>query len=500
MAHFVVKDIPQVYQRALKLHADGKLEEAHRLYNEIIALRPNIAEVHYQVGRIAHQVRDYPTAVAAFTNARRLKPREAAILRERATTNTDAGNLDEAIADWVELVELSGKSADFYFQIGLLYQRKGEFDSADKFMRKALRLSPGNGQIYRGWLQARKLKKGDPLIAEMLKAHADKSVTGLSRAQLCFALAKAMEEIGQTDKVFRFLNEGNRLYANHAPVDRKKKERETERRLASLETLDYSGPAPVLDNESFGPIFVAGLPRSGTTLVEQILVSHSLVSGAGETSIVPRMVHHLLRAGPHGPWKPAGEITESEAAAFRDLLRKELFRVSRFSGHLVTDKTITNYMYIGLIKKLVPNARVILVRRDPRDQLLSMYRNVFGENSHLHAYDLEDLAHHYHEFTRYVEFWRERCSHLFTEVVYEDLVNDPEVQSRKLIAAAGLEWEDACLNFHETKRDVKTLSIHQVRQPMYKSSAKAWEKYADDLKPLTEALERYGVLDWHYKT
>ena len=499
MASIAVKDIPQLYQKAMKLQSSGRLKEAHEIYNEIVAVRPQTAEAHFQIGRIAREVKDFNVAVSALNRALDLKRSEPIILLELAVTLADAGQTEEAIRAYTELSRLRPKDHENQMQLAVLHQRAGRFEESEKHFRKALRLSPGNGIIYRAWLQGKKLKKGEPIINEMLAAHRDPLIQGRLRADLCFALAKAFEDTKQTDKVFRFLNEGNRIIAEAFPFNQEDFEEEFDETIRIQATFKWREESPPLDNDTFGPIIVTGLPRSGTTLVEQIIASHSMVEGAGEISILSKLLRLALKDDHTKGWKQRLELKDTQYEAFPRLVEKEFRKRVEFAN-LVTDKTISNFRYIGLIKELIPNARIIVVRRDPRDQLFSIYKNVFAENTHTYAYNLESLALYYRKFVDNIEFWREQMPDAFTEISYEELVNDPEVQSRKLIAAAGLEWEDACLDFHKTKRDVKTLSIHQVRQPMYKSSARAWEKYADDLKPLTDALERHGVLDWHYKT
>ena len=155
----------------------------------------------------------------------------------------------------------------------------------------------------------------------------------------------------------------------------------------------------------------------------------------------------------------------------------------------VTDKSIMSYKRMGMLKAAMPNCKIIVVRRDPRDNLLSIYRNKFQEGRHLYSYSLTDLAHFYKQFERLIDFWRQKMPEGFMEIQYEDLIDDPEKHARALIDYCDLEWEDDCLNFHKTKRRVKTLSLYQVRQPIYKSSLKAWQRYEEHLQPLFEALK-----------
>ena len=158
----------------------------------------------------------------------------------------------------------------------------------------------------------------------------------------------------------------------------------------------------------------------------------------------------------------------------------------------LTDKSIFTFQHIGPLARALPNARFIVVRRDPRDTLLSIYKNKFAEGTHGYGNDMETLARFYDEFDRTITFWRERVPNWFTEVSYEALVSDPEVEAKKLIAAAGLEWEDACLNFHKSKSKVQTLSVYQVRQPINTNSVSGWRRFEEDLKPMLDQLRKDG--------
>ena len=167
-----------------------------------------------------------------------------------------------------------------------------------------------------------------------------------------------------------------------------------------------------------------------------------------------------------------------------------------FDGkEVLTDKAINSYRYIGFYKKVLPETKIIVVRRDPMDNLFSIYKNSFIRGTHLYSYSLEGLAETYINFRKFLVQWEELCPGSFYQIKYEDLVDNTEEEARKLVAAAGLEWEDACLEFYKNERSVRTLSVYQVRQPIYKSSVKSWERYKDHLEPLRQMLEDAGVLD-----
>jgi hypothetical protein len=260
--------------------------------------------------------------------------------------------------------------------------------------------------------------------------------------------------------------------------------------IADLKTMFQGFDPAAFQDRGFtdaAPIFVTGMPRSGTTLVEQIIASHSTVTGGGEIGKARVEALNFMADGEGGvskimdmidaPWDTLGQRIDREYhKLFPDADR-------------ITDKAIQTYTIMGLIKAAMPNAKFIVVRRDPRDNLLSIYKNQVVDGTHKYACDLGDLGAYYKTFVDMIDFWHEKMPGDFYEIQYEDLIADPEPQARALIAACDLEWEDACMNFHQNKREVKTLSVYQVRQPIYSSSVQAWKKYETELQPLIEALK-----------
>lgn len=366
-------------------------------------------------------------------------------------------------------------------------QTLGQFDEAVAMFRRSIEVDPTNGESYRQVIASYRVEPGDKLLADMLELYDSGTLNDTARMNMAFAIAKGLEDIKDYGNVFRYLNEGNALVRKMHPYSITSRLREVEAFKRELDQLDYhatriEGTSPI------APIFVTGMPRSGTTLVEQIISSHSTVTGGGELSAMAAACNQLLRYAHSG-----GPLTklQPEIAKIGHVYAEYL--AERFPGAArVTDKAISTFNYIGLIRLALPNARFVVVRRDPRDNLLSIYKNKFPDGTHGYAYDLKDLAAYYGTFVEMIEFWRERVPDWFYEVQYEALVSNPEEETRKLIAACGLEWEDACLSFHENKRKVQTLSVYQVRQPISKGSVKSWQRYEKELEPMLEILRKDG--------
>lgn len=377
---------------------------------------------------------------------------------------------------------------------GTLLQTSGDFDGAERALRQSLALAPTDGELFRGFIVGHKVKPGDPIVAQMQAAMARPDLTERSRLSFAFALGKALEDQKDYAAAFPYIRQGNEIARKLHPFDMATRLAEVAAVQSAMRGVDWAGTR--IDGTSNGaPIFVTGMPRSGTTLVEQIIASHSRVTGAGEVALLQSACQKLIFSRPdrYDDARPLSDIPPSDIAALgHDFLRQ---MGERFPGaDIITDKSITTYMYIGLVKLALPNARIVVVRRDPRDTLLSIYKNRFPEGTHLYAYDLRDLAEYYATFVDMVSFWRSQTPDWFTEISYETLVANPEEESRRLIAACGLDWEDACLNFHQNKRKVDTLSVYQVRQPISGGSVKAWQRYESELAPMIDILRDRGLL------
>jgi hypothetical protein len=320
----------------------------------------------------------------------------------------------------------------------------------------------------------------------MKTRYADKGLDETDRMNLGFALSKAMDDCKEYDQVFPYLNTANGLMRKAHPYDVNTRAIEIEKIKEAFRNIDFAAYDGVGD-DSFAPIFVTGMPRSGTTLVEQILASHSTVTGAGEIGEFSREAYRLIGT-PKGPFNAVTNI-DNEALKQLGEHYTEYMRALFPDADRITDKSIQTYTFMGLVKIALPRAHVVVVRRDPRDNLLSIYKNVFLEGTHGYAYNLRDLGTYYKLFEDMIAFWRKTLPGYFHEIHYDALTANPEEESRKLLAACGLKWEDACLNSHQTKRRVDTLSVYQVRQPIYRSSVKAWQRYEDDLGDLFDALK-----------
>ncbi|WP_413874042.1 tetratricopeptide repeat-containing sulfotransferase family protein [Albidovulum sp.] len=467
----------------------GRPEVALLLLERAIVAGVDAAPLHMAIGNAHTRLKNHARAEAAHERAvRASKGKSSQAIALLAQAQARLGKDDIAMAGYNRALELDPDSAVATGGKATLLQTFGEFEEAEALFRRGFELDPTNGENYRAFITSHKTRPGDPVIDLMLQRHEDPRLPVTDRMNLGFAIAKALEDVKEYDRVFRYLDEANALMRKAAPYDINLRIEHVELTKAAFDGFDWHG-TEIEGTTDFAPIFVTGMPRSGTTLIEQIIASHSTVHGAGEVGECARSAQLLLAEGKNA--RHMSRLAPAEIAGLGHSF--EAYIRARFpDAPRITDKSIQSYMYMGLMKLALPKSRFVVVQRDPRDNLFSIYKNKFPDDAHLYAYDQRDLAKYYDTFVDMIEFWRERVPDWFYEVQYEELVANPEEETRKLIAACGLEWEDACLSFHENKRKVATLSVYQVRQPISKASVELWQRYEKDLKPMLDQLRADG--------
>ena len=506
-------------QRLLSL---GRPNDALKVLRPAVILAPDMVPALACMGAVLRRKGYYGEAITLLDRAARISPKNHSVLIELGDAHLRFGNLQNALDAYERALALLGKhaKAELYLAIAECHQRlgddaramegyglvlieepknvaammskagllqsQGDFDGASDMFRKVMEVEPTNGDVYRQLFTSRKAKLDDPLIGPMKGLFDRDDLKNVDRVNLGFALSKVLEDIGDYEHVFSYLNQANHIVFGEARASAERIFAEMSASRDVYGSVDFQALAPADQNE-FSPIFVTGLPRSGTTLVEQIIAAHSSVESGGELGYASNACRPLLKTRPDRVSAVTVEAIANVGSEYVEAIAR------RFPGvDCLTDKSINTYRHIGALKRALPNARFIVVRRDPRDNLLSIYKNKFPEGTHGYAYDLEALARVYNEFDKTIAFWREKVPEWFYEVSYEALVSAPEVEARKLIDAAGLEWEDACLNFHKARNKVQTLSVFQVRQPINTASVKGWRRYEAELAPMIEQLRKDG--------
>ena len=477
------------YNLGNALNAAGRLDEAVTSYRAAIAIKPDYAGAHVNLGNNLRQAGRFDEAAGSYRRAVEIAPGYAEAHRNLGIVQFERNQFDEAIANYRAALAVKPDYAEASADLGNALRTLGRLDEARHAFEEAVRLAPEAAGFYHGLADSKRFAAGDQHLAAMEKlARNLPALADEDQIRLHFALAKAFADLAEYKRSFRQLLTGNRLKRRQVSYDEPALLSQFERIRAVFT------PALVQDKRGLGdpspvPIFVIGMPRSGTTLVEQILASHPAVHGAGELSDFYDAVARLaVRESITQPYP--GLVSEMTGPRLFDLGADYLSHVGSRAptAERITDKMPGNFVAAGFIHLALPNARIIHIRRDPIDTCLSCFATLFAANQPF-AYDLGELGRYYRAYAALMDHWRGVLPEgVMIEVQYEDVVADVEREARRIVAHCGLDWNDACLAFHRTQRPVRTASMVQVRQPIYQSSIGRWRPYKDMLGPLVKAL------------
>lgn len=435
----------------------GRFREAIRHYEKALAHEPGYTEAQANIGAARLALQEPQAAIAAFEAAIAAKP-------DLVAARQGLGDAFDAL---------------------------GRQDDARTAFEAALRLAPRNAVLHRRLAECRRYGPGDAHLSVMEELAADSTSLPLpEQVQLHAALAKAYDDLGQHERAFRQVMEGNRLQRAQFTY----REAET---LGLLKRIEAQFTAQLLaEKEGLGhparvPIFIIGMPRSGSTLVEQILASHPKVFGAGEIRNFDTAITGLGR----GRFETAGFLEGLPSLTKKHLHRLGASYLASIKGapptaQRITNKLLGNFLYAGLIHLALPNARIIHISRDAVDTCVSRFSRLMVPGQ-AYSYDLAELGRYHLAYERLMDHWRRVLpAGVMLEVRYEEIVGDLEGQARRLVESCGLEWDAACLSFHKTERVVMTPSNAQVRQPLYGTAVGRWRRHEAFLQPLLEALGR----------
>ena len=471
------------------LRGQRKFDVAIEQYRRALTIEPDHSVAHLNLGLVLAESGDLDEAIRCYRQALRLRPDFPEAHHALGRALREAGRYDSAIEHLDHALALRPDLAAAYADKGNALKEMGRFDSALQSFGIAIARAPGRAEFYHDLADCKRFTDGDPhlLAMQTLSAQAE-TLTDDGRVALQFALGKAYADVGDTTRSFAALQDGNALKRRQVAYD----EATT---LAVLERVRATfTPALLSAHEGAGdpshmPIFIVGMPRSGSTLVEQILASHPDVHGAGEVNAFHNAVAGL--GGTNGTPVAYPEVVSGlNGDQLRQLGADYVVALTTAAEQAprVTDKMLANFRFLGLIHLALPNARIIHIRRDPVDTCLSCFSKLFA-GVIPYAYDLGELGRYYRGYARLMAHWRTVLPQdVMLEVDYENVVADLEGAARRIVAHCGLAWDARCLAFHATERSVRTASAVQVRQPLYRDAVGRSRPYAPMLQPLLGAL------------
>ncbi|MFZ3236401.1 MAG: sulfotransferase, partial [Stellaceae bacterium] len=466
----------------LALQALGRHADAVDHYRRALSLAPDYIAAENNIGAALRTLHRYDEAAEHYRNALALRPGSADAHNNLAVALQLLGRHEEALAGFQQALALSPDLPAAWHGRGTVQRTLGRLEEARQAIEHAIALAPRRAEFYRSLAETRRFTADDPHLA-LIEALA-RDMTTLpedDQVHLHFALGKVYADLGDHERAFCHLLRGNALKRGQVAYDE----------AAVMAYFDriraLFNPGVMQERRGSGdpssvPVFIFGMPRSGTSLVEQILASHPQVHGAGELGEFELAVA-ALGGGEGVPPDIGGAELQRVGAHYLAAVSPR----APAARH-ITDKMPANFRFAGLIHLALPNARLVHLRRDPVDTCLSCFSLLFGGNQP-YAYDLAELGRFYRAYEKLMEHWRSVLPPgVMLEVQYEELVADFEPQARAILAHCGLEWDDSCFDFYKTKRPVHTASAVQVRQPLYRSSVGRWRPADPVLRPLLDAL------------
>ena len=470
----------QSYKQALKIKPDyaqaynnmgnalkdkGDLEAAIQSYKQALKIKPDYAQAYSNMGNALKSQGDVEAAIDSFKQALKIKPDYAQAFNNMGNALSEKGDLEAAIENYKQALKIKPDYVQAYNNIAIALKDKGDLEAAIDSYKQVLKIKPDYAEIYRNLSNIHLYKEHDEYFLKMQSLCQSASVSDEQRCHLNFALSKASEDLNEVSQSFNYLIIGNELRKKILSYDIKKD-------IELFSQLKKSYPSialqSVVESSDLKPIFILGMPRSGTTLVEQIVSSHSEVTGAGELYYVNRFGKRIAR----GAIKPNAKMILDFRQRYIEALKK------RSDGRsIVTDKMPQNFLYVGLIFSAFPDAKIIHVNRDPAATCWSNYKHYFIDKELGYCYDLDDTVTYFGLYTDLMQFWLGHYGDRIYNLNYDNLTINQDDETRKLIEYLELEWENDCLSPQHNKRIVRTASQEQVRQKVYQGSSQQWRKF-----------------------
>ncbi len=463
--------------------------DAEHLLREALRFAPDFMQAILDLGQLYKEQDRYSEAIGCFDRAIALEPTHAQAHFMRAATLARASFTPEAAAAYRHCLELRPRHAGALLGLGHVLKATGDYAGAVASYEGCMRLTPDSGETYWSLANLKTYRFDDAAIAEMERHAAAEGLAVQSRVNFLFALGKAFEDRGDYARAWDFYSRGNRLQRAEVHYDPVQTELMNDR-LLDVYTPELLASLAGAGDPDPAPIFILGLPRSGSTLLEQVLASHPDVEGTAELPYVGRLATALSLNRPSGVNYPEAmrELSAGNVAALgAEYLA--LARVHRRTGApRFVDKMPNNFPNAGLIALMLPNAKIVDARRHPLDACFSCWRQLFAKGQNF-TYDFTEIGEYYLQYQRMMDHWAEVLPGRVLTVQYEEVVSDFEGQARRLLGFCGLPWDDACLRFWESGRAVRTPSAEQVRQPIYDRSVGHWRHYEARLGELVAVIE-----------
>jgi len=500
----------------------GPIDSAIENFEQAIALKPDYAEAYYNLGVAYQKNGQINNSLNSYEKAVELKHAYPQAHNNIGLLNMHFGNLDSAVTSLEWALAYSPNYAEAHNNLGAGFQELSLYQEAMEQYEKATLINPNYAlafnnlgisseimglrdkakvnyeqainidssyaEAHRNLSAIKQYTKVDSQVDQMVSLYSKNSLNQSDRINLCFALAKVNENLNNESEFFKYLDEGNKLRKQDLNYSYNSIEKFHSNLAVTAKSFPLLSKKLVEENLTKKPVFIVGMPRSGSSLVEQIISSHKNVYGAGELKYLKTSVNPYIE-----------NITNKDLD--KNLTKKDLINIRneyfksieplKIKEAAFTDKMPLNFEYIGFILKAFPEAKIIHLKRDARAVCWSIYKNFFSGKGNAWAYNMNDIVDFYCSYVKTMNTWHEMFPNQIYDISYEKLTENQQVETQKLLKYCDLEWDENCLNFHKNTRGVVTASSSQVRKKMYQGSSEAWKKYETYLQPFIKALESY---------
>jgi len=520
----------------ISLNSISKFDMAAAMFTKAVKMKPDYAEAFYNLGSSQKKIGALKAAIVSYKKAIEIKPNYLDAYNNLGNIYKDLGRLNEAIDsyEWAisygpeyviahinlallyssfklekalfhfkKAISINPNIPEAHFSLGTILASLGQKNESIKSYEKAIELWPDYADAHNALSTIKQYKKNDSQVLKMKSILKKNNLTLSDKVSLNFALAKVYEDLENSKEFFKYLHEANKLNKEKSNYSF-----ETDKEIIlKIRDIFEKSKAPYPKSSKYKsaprPIFIVGMPRSGTSLVEQILSSHREVYGAGELDFLSKSIlseiQNEVKFNDDNEVLSKNSILELDSSQYLNISSKDFYNKVRkkyyssidsfeISENIFTDKMPLNFRFVGFIFSIFPDAKIVHLKRDPMATCWSIYKHYFKSNGNGYSSNLDDLASYFEIYRDLMDFWHNKFPNQIYQISYENLTVNQEKETQSLLEYCGLEWDKRCLNFHENSRPVKTASGLQVRKKMYQGSSEAWRNYESYLKPLTSKL------------
>ena len=451
----------------------GELEKAKKIFEDIISLHPKNIAAFNNLGNTLKSLKLYNEAEKNYIKALNINEKYPNTLQNLANLKFEFNEYEESIKLYKKAIETDRDNYLIYYNLGLVYQALGEFTDARNCLEKVIKINPKFTNADKILSRFTKYKKNDLHLVDMEERLEKIDLSDFNKANILFSLGKAYEDINEFKKSYDSLEKANSLMKKITKYNFNDDDNIFQSLIKIFDNFNFEQKKNKIDDKKI--IFIVGLPRSGTSLMEQILASHSKVYGAGELSFLTDSIKREFFKDNKFIADNTTMITEEKLSVIKDLYLKNIKNFDYDEVYL-SDKNPLNYLWIGFIRLIFPNSKIVHINRDLCDNFFSLYKNTFDGNMNW-CFDKSDLLNYCLNYKKLMKFWNNKISNYILNINYENLISNTDMEIKKILSFCDLSYEKDCLEYYKSKRAIKTVSSAQARKPIYKSSINSYQNY-----------------------